>query len=128
MLHRNYMLMPLSPRIDLSYLTIGTGITTFRAQAVFKGESPTQVVVAMVDGRNFLGDYKRSLYHFQHFNLNEIWFTKNGVQILTQGYVDVGLGDPEVNRGTKQRILYRKMCFLLSARLTKGRHPLLRLN
>ena len=99
-LSKYYMLMPLSPRIDLSYLTIAAGVTTFRAQAVFQGASHTQVVVAMIDGRNFLGDYERSLYHFQHFDLNEIWFTKNGVKIPTEGYVDVGLGDVAVNRGS----------------------------
>ena len=94
------MLMPLSPRIGLSYLTIGAGVTTFRAQAVFHGASPTQVILGMIDGRNFLGDYQRSLYRFQHFDLNEIWFTKNGVKIPTQGYVDVGLGGVAINRGS----------------------------
>ena len=99
-LSKYYMLMPLSPRIGLSYLTIAAGVTTFRAQAIFHGASPTQVILGMIDGRNFLGDYQRSLYRFQHFDLNEIWFTKNGVKIPTQGYIDVGLGGAAVNRGS----------------------------
>ena len=69
--------MSLLPRTDLLYLTIGTGITTFRAQAVFSGASPTQVVLAMEDGRNFLGDYQRSLsfstFQFERNMVYEKW-------------------------------------------------------
>ena len=76
-LHKLYALIPLSPRIDLTYLTIGSGITTFKAQAIFNGTSPTQVISAMVDGQNFLGVYNRSLFNFHHFNFSEVWFTKD---------------------------------------------------
>ena len=72
-LNKNYALIPLSPRIDLSYHTIGNGITTFKAQAIFNGTSPTQVILAMVDGRNFLGSYDRSLFHFHHFDLSMVY-------------------------------------------------------
>ena len=99
-LHKFYALIPLSPRIELTYLTIGTGISTFKAQAIFHGTSPTQVILAMVDGRNFLGSYDRSLFNFHHFDLLEVWFTKNGVRIPTQGYTNLSLGDQALNRGS----------------------------
>ena len=99
-LNQFYTLIPLSPRIDLTYLTIGSGISTFKAQAVFHGTSPTQVILVMVDGRNFLGAYDRSLFNFHHFNLSEVWFTENGVRIPTQGYTNLSLGADTLNQYT----------------------------
>lgn len=83
---------PLTGRKELKYHNIARGSSVYVAQTLFSGVSPTQVIVGFVRGTNFLGNLHGSTLNFEHFNIEEIFFMKNGKKYPTSGYSHLDLG------------------------------------
>lgn len=54
------------------------------SNAIF-GQMPYMVCAAMVDQAAFNGDLQKNPYNFQHFNVNDVWYTYNNYD-LPQGH------------------------------------------
>ena len=91
---------PLKDRTELRYHNIPLGTVTYNANALFNGVSPTRVIVGFVKGSNFSGDYKKSAFNFEHCNVNDVWFEKNGRRVPTTGYESLHLGGDAYHSGS----------------------------
>lgn len=88
---------PLSGRKELKYHNIARGSSVYVAQTLFSGVSPTMIVVGFVKGTNFLGNHKGSTFNFENFNIEEIFFMKNGKKYPTSSYNRLDLGADAVH-------------------------------
>lgn len=77
---------PIHNRRELQYLNIPQGVRSFNNPVTFSGSNPTGLIIGLLDGRNFNGENKRSVFNFQNFNLATIYCEKNGVQYPSLKY------------------------------------------
>lgn len=70
---------PLS-RGHVKAFTINQGLQDISLDNIISGQIPRRIFVTMVKNKAFLGDFKSNPYNFEHFNLNYITASIDGVQ------------------------------------------------
>jgi hypothetical protein len=72
--------------VQTKVFTLSTGHQTINLDNIFLGKIPARVIMVMVDVRAFQGDYTRNPWQFQHFGVNSLYLSKDGVQYPSQPY------------------------------------------
>jgi hypothetical protein len=52
--------------------TVGNGMRDSVHEGLFTGQTPSRIVIGMVDNAAFNGSYTHNPFHFKHFNLSSI--------------------------------------------------------
>ncbi|NNK28385.1 MAG: hypothetical protein HKP06_09110 [Flavobacteriaceae bacterium] len=62
-------------------ISIPKGSTSFIKENLFRGQLAVRYFFALIDAKAYTGDYTKSPYNFQHFNLREIGLFENGQSV-----------------------------------------------
>jgi hypothetical protein len=59
-------------RVVCKSYTVGNGMRDSVHEGLFTGQTPSRIVIGMVDNAAFNGSYTHNPFHFKHFNLSSI--------------------------------------------------------
>lgn len=66
---------------SLKFFSIPTGNQSFTEENIFQGTLPSRIIIGLVNGGAFAGNYKLNPYRFESFALNFISVTVNNIPI-----------------------------------------------
>lgn len=87
---------PIMQRPEVKNHNIPAGYSRYTSQALFNDVSPIKVHLCFIRSADYAGAFSRSIYHFTHCNLTELFFTKNGVSYPPLKYKELSLGTNDV--------------------------------
>jgi hypothetical protein len=70
-------------KIEFRALTIPANVSTFSAQNLFINDIPSRIIATFIKTKDYKGDFKTSIFEFNHFNLKRYSFTYNNVAVPT---------------------------------------------
>ena len=76
LLHSN-ALYPIQ-HVDMQYLSISSGVSSFNRENLFQGRMPKFVAIAMVADSAFSGNFTQNPFNFRHFNINYCGLFRDG--------------------------------------------------
>lgn len=68
-------------RVEVKSFTLHTGITGETLDNIILGQIPKRIIIGLVSNKAFNGSKKENPFNFQHFNLNYLAMSVDGVQI-----------------------------------------------
>ena len=80
-------------RVEMKSFTIPSGLQIINIDNVLSGQLPVRVIVGFVKNTALNGHYKQNPFNFQHFSLNYICLTKDGVPVSSRPLQPRFLGD-----------------------------------
>src|SRR6266481_476927 len=80
MLQKTTAKYPIMP-VDMKTFSFPSGLSHISIDNLILGQIPKRLVIGMVKSVNFIGDYTKNPYRFEHFKLNYLCLTLNGEQI-----------------------------------------------
>lgn len=66
---------------NVKFFSIPNGNQSFTEENIFQGTLPTRIIIGLVNGSAFAGNYTLNPYKFEHFGLNFISLTVNNIPI-----------------------------------------------
>ena len=73
-------------RKECKSFAIPQGLSQFKQDNIFLGQLPSRVVIAMVDGDSFTGQYNRNPYNFKHYNVNFVQIYADGEPVRSRAF------------------------------------------
>ncbi|XP_031779747.1 uncharacterized protein F54H12.2-like [Nasonia vitripennis] len=68
-------------RVEVKSFTLHTGITGETLDNIILGQIPKRIIIGLVSNKAFNGSKKENSFNFQHFNLNYLAMSVDGIQI-----------------------------------------------
>lgn len=69
-------------RVDVKSFTLNTATMGQTLDNVFIGQIPNRVIIGFVTNKSFMGNRKANPFNFQHFNLNYLSLSVDGVPVV----------------------------------------------
>lgn len=70
-------------RIEMLTYNLADGSRQFNLDNLFNGQSPSKVIIGLVDSAAFAGDFKKNPFNFKHFDVAEIELSADGRPLPT---------------------------------------------
>ena len=86
---KNIMRNPIRIPVDqarVQSISLAAGLTSFKHDSAFTGKLPKALVIGMVANQSYSGHLEKNPFNFQHFNLNFLQLTRNGISLPSQAY------------------------------------------
>jgi hypothetical protein len=71
-------------RVDMKNFTIPQGLQSFNIDNLIVGQLPVRVLIAFTQNSAVNGSYARNPFNFQHFDMNYLSLTKDGVPVTSK--------------------------------------------
>ena len=65
-------------RVEIREFTVESNTNISLTNTVYEGKLPKKVVIALVNNKAHVGDFKKNPFHFEHFNVSDVDFRVNG--------------------------------------------------